>query len=161
MCMFSPDSYEYYGHDLYNRNGLRNVRNTVRHTYNCGGYALGTFSWYLPYESDRYGFVWGNHLTAKRMNEITNKCVEFMLHDFADLRVIDSIADLAKGEYAIAFRLSSDGDFHYIKRNCMGLWTHKRGASSKIWVMLKDEVLNSVWCNRYDGKIVLFAKKMS
>ncbi len=161
MCMFSPASYDHYGHDLYNRNGLRNVRNTVRHTYNCGGYALGTFSWYLPYESDRYGFVWGNHLTAKRMSEITDKCVEFMLHDFADLRVIESVADLQKGEYAIAFRLSSDGDFHYIKRNRMGLWTHKRGASSNIWVMPKDMVLNSVWCNRYNGKIVLLAKKMS
>lgn len=159
--MFSLGSLECYGHDLYNRNGLRNVRNTVRSTYNCGGYALGTFSWYLPYESDRYGFVWGRFLTAKRMSEITDQCVEFMLHDFADLRVIDSIADLAKDEYAIAFRLSSDGDFHYIKRNRMGLWTHKRGASSKIWIMPKNEVFNSAWCNRYEGKIVLFAKKMS
>lgn len=159
MYMFSPASYDFYGHDLYNRNGLRNVRNTVRYTYNCGGYALGTFSWYLPYESDRYGFVWGHHLTTRRMNTITDQCVEFMLRDFPDLRVIDSVADLQKDEYAIAFRLSNDGDFHYIKRNRNGLWTHKRGASAKIWVMPKDEVLNSVWCDRYDGKIVLLAKK--
>ena len=159
MYMFSPASLECYGHDLYNRNGLRNVRNTARYTYNCGGYALGTFSWYLPYESDRYGFVWGGHLTTRRMDTITDQCVEFMLRDFADLRVIDSVADLQKDEYAIAFRLSSDGDFHYIKRNRNGLWTHKRGASSTIWVMPKNKVLNSVWCDRYNGKIVLFAKK--
>lgn len=157
--MFSPDSYEYYGHDLYNRNGLRNVRNTIRRTYNCGGYALGTFSWYLPYESDQYGFVWGVNLSTTRMDIITNECIKFMLEDFADLRLIDSVADLQKGEYAIAFRLSSDGDFHYIKRNRMGLWTHKRGTSSTIHTMPKHEVFNSVWCNRYDGRIVLFAKK--
>jgi hypothetical protein len=27
--------------------------------------------------------------------------------------------------------------------------------------MPKNEVFNSVWCNRYEGKIILFAKKMS
>ena len=28
----------------------RNVRNTEKRTYNCGGYALDTFSWYCPTE---------------------------------------------------------------------------------------------------------------
>ena len=159
--MFSNQSLAYYGNDLYNEMGLRNVRNTERSTYNCGGYALGLFSWYLPYQSDRYGFVWGHHLTAKRMEEITTQCTEFMLRDFADLRIIESVADLAPNEYAIAFRISSDGDFHYVKRNRMGLWTHKRGASPTIRIMRKAEVFSSAWCDRYEGRIVLFAKKSS
>lgn len=35
-------------HDPFNKRGLRNIRNTDKADYNCGGYALGTFSWYLP-----------------------------------------------------------------------------------------------------------------
>ena len=44
--MFSPDSQELFP-DLFNRNGERNAFNTDQWYYNCGGYALGTFSWYL------------------------------------------------------------------------------------------------------------------
>lgn len=35
-------------HDPLNMRGSRNIRNTDKADYNCGGYALGTFSWYLP-----------------------------------------------------------------------------------------------------------------
>ena len=34
--------------DPFNTLGLRNVSNTVKRYYNCGGYAFGTFSWYWP-----------------------------------------------------------------------------------------------------------------
>ena len=35
--------------DFLNSNKLRNEENTLESSYNCGGYALRTFSWYLPY----------------------------------------------------------------------------------------------------------------
>ena len=35
--------------DWLNRSGLRNADNTDIDLYNCGGYALGTYSWYMPY----------------------------------------------------------------------------------------------------------------
>ena len=34
--------------DPFNTLGLRNINNTIKRYYNCGGYALGTFSWYWP-----------------------------------------------------------------------------------------------------------------
>lgn len=84
-----------------------------------------------------------------------------MVRDFSDrnLRIINEISELGQGEYAIAFRLSSDGDFHYIKRNLIGRWYHKRGASAEILYMSTDEVFHSEWCGRYDGPIILLAIK--
>ena len=38
--------------DEYNVNGKRNRKNTNREDYNCGGYALQTFSWVLPCEDE-------------------------------------------------------------------------------------------------------------
>ena len=38
--------------DEYNVNGKRNRKNTEREDYNCGGYALQTFSWILPCEDE-------------------------------------------------------------------------------------------------------------
>ena len=38
--------------DFFNENQTRNEQNTNQSEYNCGGYALKTFSWYTPYEFD-------------------------------------------------------------------------------------------------------------
>ena len=38
--------------DYFNEKQTRNEENTEKKDYNCGGYALKTFSWYLPYEYD-------------------------------------------------------------------------------------------------------------
>lgn len=38
--------------DGFNREGKRCQRNTKYDAYNCGGFALGTFSWYAPYGAD-------------------------------------------------------------------------------------------------------------
>ena len=35
--------------DYLNRERKRNRDNTNLCSYNCGGFALGTYSWYLPY----------------------------------------------------------------------------------------------------------------
>ena len=36
--------------DLFNNERARNIHNTDTYFYNCAGYALGTFSWYQPYD---------------------------------------------------------------------------------------------------------------
>ena len=38
--------------DVMNNNGARTQSNTRSESYNCGGFALGTFSWYYPYDED-------------------------------------------------------------------------------------------------------------
>ena len=42
--------FTFIGFDPKNSNHLRNINNTDKFDYNCGGYALGTFSWYTPFD---------------------------------------------------------------------------------------------------------------
>ena len=82
-----------------------------------------------------------------------------MLKDFEGrLRIISSLKELRKDEYAIAYRISSDGDFHFMKK-ARTRWHHKRGSMSTILTESEDNVLNSIWCDRYDGPIVLMAMR--
>lgn len=154
--MFSSRSMKNFHKDLFNRHNLRNASNTDQFEYNCAGFALGTFSWYCPSHT---GDVWGwRDWDMDYMEELTKECVEIMLNDFADLRVIADMNELGVGEYAIAFRVSSDGDFHYIRQMFYGTWKHKTGCGN-IYEMNQEEVFTAEWCGRYDGPIVLFAKK--
>lgn len=142
--------------DEFNLSNKRNVRNTPRRTYNCGGFALGCFSWYCPRE-DFFQYAFNDYAEALVKTLYSMKC---MLADFADLRVISSLDEVEENEYPILFRHSSDGDFHYVKRGQNGVWYHKRGASTEIEVMRKEKIFDK-WCNRYDGPIIMFAKKFS
>ena len=156
--MFSNRSIELYGDDLFNRNGTRNEKNTKEGTYNCGGYALGTFSWYLPHSEDVWDGMFA-HWDVEKIERITAECVEQMLKDFSDLRVISDLREVKRSEYAIAFRVSADGDFHYARHSRFQTWKHKQGAW---WIgtMTRKEVLTTNWCGgRYNGPLVLFAKK--
>lgn len=153
-------------HNDLNKNNKHTFENTPREDYNCGGYALGTFTWYRPTNSYRFDF--GSIDLAYKKNGIENatqKCVEFMLKEFANtLRVIQSIEDLAENEYAIAFRISGTAwnDFHYIKRAKNGCWYQKQGACRKITRVPKEEVFADKWVRYplvYEGQIVLLAKK--
>ena len=125
--------------DFLNSNKLRNEENTLESSYNCGGYALRTFSWYLPYSTS---FVDSEQDTNDMLAEqllfdgfsikeiyqiILNKNVNFMLQDFSEnLRVIKDINDLKDTEELVAFRIGIkpiydeddeflyiDTDFHY------------------------------------------------
>ena len=142
--------------DLFNNERARNIHNTDTYFYNCAGYALGTFSWYCPYDDD-LSFVLSCNSGA--FEEITKQTVSHMLKDFkGKLRVISSLEELREDEYAIAYRVSSDGDFHFMKK-ARTRWHHKRGNTPTILTESEDNVLNSIWCDRYDGPIVLMAMR--
>ena len=149
--------------DPFNWDNLRNHKNTAKNTYNCGGYALGTFSWYCPNreeDDDFFGYDFGFY-NEKDAYRKTMYAVAIMAQDFMErgFRIISATNELEKDEYAVAFRLSSDGDFHYIRRMNNGIWYHKRGASPKIHKMRKTDVFCGDWCGRYDGPLVLIAIK--
>ena len=142
--------------DLFNVQRKRNIHNTDTHLYNCAGYALGTFSWYQPYDDyDIFSLL----CDSDELEEITKQTVFHMLKDFEGrLRIISSLKELEKNEYAIAYRVSSDGDFHFMKK-ARTRWHHKRGSTPTILTESEDNVLNSIWCDRYDGPIVLMAMR--
>ena len=145
--------------DPLNNQKTRNIKNSDRYEYNCGGYALETFSWYCPHtKSDKtlhHGFD-----TLEEAYETTMYAVSVMVAEFeGKIRMLRSKEELhKKTETLIAFRLSSDGDFHYVKKTRSG-WKHKMGASYPIQKMSEKEVFETVWCGCYDGPIVLLAMK--
>ena len=140
--------YNYENDDPFNIAKERNTMNTDRGEYNCGGYALGCYSWYCPFAHQVRDF-------EKNVNQI--------LKDFRNTRLVGNIQDLMPNEYMIAFRLSSD-DFHFMKRAKNGIWREKRGGQSEIRIVPKSIVFGEVWSphrcdNGYRGKIALFAVK--
>lgn len=168
-----------FNYDGLNLEGSRNVLNTDRESYNCGGYALNTFSWYLPYNSS-----WQGHLLMKdtfsgywrkRVINIdlgARLMARLMVKEFkGSLRIIKDLSELQKDEYAIAFKSGDRGDFHFIKRSANGIWRHKVGGRGKLFTMTKEEVFGDVWYNpyrdqededdviRYNSKTILLAKK--
>ncbi len=144
--------------DELNRLKRRNINNTNRKFYNCGGYALGTFSWYCPHDERDYD-IYNKFFT---MEERTKMAVDYMLKDFPDLRVISSIKEVETDEFLIAFRLSED-DFHYMVKKENHKWYSKSGSCPKIDTFPQEMVLSECWVMDdgyyYDGPLVLFAKK--
>lgn len=162
--MFRAAGYQPIPTDPFNFLRNRNVRNTEKRVYNCGGYALGTFSWYCPHRREDDCTPFGAYYaeTASEADLITQHSVQVMLEDFkGKLRVISDVAEAnLKNEVVIAFRISTkSGDFHYIRRGWNGGWYHKRGACPHIDRMSTTEVFFDYWrCGPiiYDGPLVLF-----
>lgn len=146
--------------DPYNKFQNRNVRNTPKSDYNCGGYALGTFSWYCPYPEEVANEMIEGWYEEAEAWEKTMYMVSNMVADFGGrVRMLYHKDQLERNERLVLFRISSDGDFHYVIKKRNGYY-HKRGAFPKIEKMTEEEVFETNWCrNRYDGPIVMLAVK--
>ena len=155
--------------DEYNVNGKRNRKNTEKDQYNCGGYALETFSWVLPCEdedecSELYDFdMWEYDYDEDDFNESAERGAEWMLNNVPNLRRVDSPdVKLEENEWLIGFKVGAgtgDGDFHYIKRTPSGRFYHKPGGSY-VRRMGKKEALSDNWCDgRYTSRTIWFARK--
>ena len=155
--------------DEYNVNGKRNRKNTERNQYNCGGYALETFSWVLPCDTEEeceelYDFdMWEYDYDEDDFNESAERGAEWMLNNVPNLRRVDSPdAELEENEWLIGFKVgagSGDGDFHYIKRTPSGQFWHKPGGNY-VRRMGKKEALSDNWCDgKYTSKTIWLARK--
>lgn len=164
--------------DPYNHHHRRNRYNTDADNYNCGGFALGTYSWYMPYgkyergeiqkawhdiqsihyDLDRYGenefFNWDYYFS--RIEHLTRLFTNRILDDFPNCRVIDELEDAAPDETIILFRTGED-DFHFVVSFDHKHWFHKYGWD-EIEELCEYEVFEQDWDNgRYNGRIVKFA----
>lgn len=155
--------------DYFNEKRTRNEENTNIKDYNCGGYALGTFNWYLPYEKDE-SFEYGSNLdfmdnlrndgysVEEATTIILNKNVEQMLVQFgSDLREVneEETCNLDDDEELVVYRLSVmydeehddvyDMDFHFMK-HYDGCWLHKNGEDE---IQFYNEDIFNVWRGGY------------
>jgi len=149
--------------DRLNKKKFRNLDNTPRSEYNCGGYALDTFSWYHPFPR-KYHNLWAIiDLYEGDYSAVLHYTVNHMLKEFrGKLRVIQNLADLQENEEAVAYRIETDGyDFHYVRRKQNGSWYGKKGWTHPIYRYTEEEVFDcesDAWSEgRYNSEMILFA----
>lgn len=155
----------YVNNDPMNQKKKRNIKNTPKYLYNCGGYALNCFSWYIPTSEEEAIPTTFCAETDQDIKEITQKCVNYMLNEISTLRVYNGknplTVKLNSDEYLIAFRISSGGDFHFLKRASNNHWFHKRGGSYYIDTIKTSKIFdNWDFSYNYDGPIVFLINKI-
>lgn len=137
-----------------------------RWDYNCGGYALETYDWYMPYDNEGESWCFlEDYIEEAGFDAANDMCIEHILADFPELRIVreqavrDKLVDFNKYQI-IAFRLETDGtnDFHFMKLGKNGSWYEKRGASGIIH-RHNYEYVFGVWNGRYNGNITFFARE--
>ena len=158
--------------DVYNEEGKRSSRNVDRWKYNCGGYALGVYSWICPYDTEEEGEqyidynCWDNEDEEPDFNERAEYTAEWMLNNVPGLRRVDSPdAELEEGEWLIGYKVgrgpSWDGDFHFIKQTPSGRFYHKPGGG-RIRRMGQAEALSDSWSGgAYTSKTIWLARKLN
>lgn len=154
---------EYYSNNLPNYDTvLRDTKNaiidTIDDSYNCMGYALGTFKW-----EELYDFIYSEDLPSKKSQHLIKEsfkaCRRELIRDYK-LRPISSPKRARANERVIAMRVGAD-DFHFARLNSDGTWTHKLG-SRHICVMTTEELYEKKgWSlhrkHPYNSKIAFFA----
>ena len=160
--------FDEYAKDYFNLDKKRNSQNTDNWDYNCGGYALGTFSWFLldsfehGYDLDYYNMTIEE--VDERVVNMEDDCVEEIVEIFEGLvRPISALSELHKDEYAVLFRISYNDegfidDFHFVKRHHDGHYSHKPGKSPV--VEFENDPFDGYWSSRclvYNAPIKILA----
>ena len=129
------------------------MKREYENIYNCGGYALGTKDWFIPYDVKNNGLK--SNFNKNDLAELTN----FMQDIFTNVRLVRTPKDALRGERLIAFRLA-ENDFHFVKVNKRNnTFMHKMGWL-RIEEMPKEEFYNTMgWGCRYNSEIKYFAIK--
>lgn len=168
--------------DPLNLDGFRNRYNMTRKYYNCGGFALGVYSWVRPYlyDNDDEANIESEYTFSEREciiqscykhkmstfeveKEILKYDVQFLLKTYPFLYQT-TLEQCKKKDVVIAYRLfineDYDDDFHF-KVRINGKWFEKCGVDK-----IKPCKLNSQipWkYNKgdlcYDSPIVYFVKR--
>lgn len=136
----------------------KNIFNTCVQDFNCGGFALGYLEWIRLYSLHEYDFEEFQY-DDTMIEEATWDSVEEIISMFEEneIRVIYSEKEVTKDEFVVYFRLSDDGDFHFLKKYHNGRIYHKPGALPICRFNgnpFEDEWSYSI---NYCGPIVMFA----
>lgn len=168
------DSWKNCSPDWRNEQEERNQNNTETWAYYCGGYALGIYSWYKPYDIGVVDEIANALELDENIDDIIHDLFvstrDHILVDFPNLRLIKK-EDIDKYDSVIAYRVGIsqystydhvDWDFHF-RLYKDGKWTEKAGGlpisecefdplEEIQWECEDDDELV------YTGEIALFAK---
>lgn len=98
--------------DPSNSEHTRNAGNTSVNEYNCGGFALGTFSWFMPYystderESHINELIDEGYTRREIMDILTEEDIDFILDNVDNITRIARPEDAAPGSRVIAYRVT-------------------------------------------------------
>lgn len=148
-------------HDPLNKRGSRNIRNTDKADYNCGGYALGTFSWYLPSRTrEEYTDIMG-HADIGDMDVALTLASEAIVAELPSWSIVPFALVMERKyspkDYEIVAMRFCYYDFHFWKLGRNWNWYDKMGCREQINRHAFNDARN-VWNDRYDSSVVCFIR---
>lgn len=148
-------------HDPLNKRGSRNIRNTDKADYNCGGYALGTFSWYLPSRTRKeYTDIMG-HADIGDMDTALTLASEAIIDELPGWSTVPFALVMERKyspkDYEIVAMRFCYYDFHFWKLGRNWNWYDKMGCREQINRHAFNDARN-VWNDRYDSPVVCFIR---
>lgn len=147
--------------DPLNMLGSRNIRNTDKADYNCGGYALGTFSWYLPSRTrEEYTDIMG-HADIGDMDTALTLASEAIVNELPGWSTVPFALVMERKyspkDYEIVAMRFCYCDFHFWKLGRNWNWYDKMGGCRQIDRHAFNDVRYK-WNGRYDSPVVCFIK---
>lgn len=148
-------------HDPLNKRGSRNIRNTDKTDYNCGGYALGTFSWYLPsHTREEYSDIMG-YADIGDMDTALTLASEAIVNELPGWSIVPFALVMERKyspkDYEVVALRFCYYDFHFWKLGRNWNWYDKMGCRRQINRHAFNDVRN-VWNDRYDSSVVCFIR---
>lgn len=147
--------------DPFNTLGLRNVSNTVKSYYNCGGYAFGTFSWYWPGRTEEEYDEIMEYAEAEDWDNALELAAEAIVGELPGWTIVP-IGLVMERKYSpkdyevVALRFCNC-DFHFWKLGRNWNWYDKMGSAGWINRHAFGDI-RYTWCHRYNSPIVCFVK---
>ena len=148
--------------DAFNTLGLRNINNSEKRRYNCGGYALGTFSWYWPGRTEEEYEKVMEYAEDENWGPALELAAEAIVSELAGWQLVE-LEEVMRRHYSpkeyevVAMRFCSY-DFHFWKLGCNWNWYDKAGSSNRIDRHAFKDVIRKSWNRRYDSPIICFVR---
>ena len=147
--------------DPFNTLGLRNINNTIKRYYNCGGYALGTFSWYWPGRTEDEHDEIMEYAEAEDWDNALELAAKAIVAELPGWVIVPIGAVMERRyspcEYEVVALRFCDMDFHFWKLGRNWNWYDKMGSSPCINRHAFNDV-RYTWCHRYNSPIVCFVR---
>lgn len=147
--------------DPFNTLGMRNINNTVKRQYNCGGYALGTFSWYWPGRTEEERDKIMEYAEAEDWDNALELAAGAIIRELPGWMVVPFNLVMERKyspkEYEVVAMRFCDSDFHFWKLGRNWNWYDKMGSTKCIHRHAFEDV-RRIWCYRYNSPIVCFIR---
>lgn len=147
--------------DPFNTLSLRNINNTVKRRYNCGGYALGTFSWYWPGRTEEEHDKIMEYAADEDWDNALELAAGAIIRELPGWMVVPFSLIMERKyspkEYEVVAMRFCDYDFHFWKLGRNWNWYDKMGSTEYIHRHAFEDV-RRIWYNRYYSPIICFIR---